>query len=179
MIVNDVKSSRSTVPLQSRWQNKIFHGIFSKSYFSSATISWGSQDDTEWEKIQYELTTYMVSNQFGKTKHSFFFFYSKSAQYNLKLCFSPTTPLSQRETTALMCLYPEAETFVFLSYLLCPRKRMPVTSDSDLRVLTKSRRREHITPIWKSSHWLPVSFRLLKFFSLTIKHFMVLPGRLI
>ena len=38
--------------------------------------------------------------------------------------------------------------------------RLQLVQNAAARVLTKTRRRAHITPILKSLHWLPVSFRI-------------------
>ena len=37
---------------------------------------------------------------------------------------------------------------------------LQLLQNSAARVLTKTRRREHITPVLKSLHWLPVQFRI-------------------
>ena len=38
--------------------------------------------------------------------------------------------------------------------------RLQIIQNSTARVLTKTKKRAHITPILKSLHWLPVSFRI-------------------
>ena len=39
-------------------------------------------------------------------------------------------------------------------------KQLQLVQNAAARVLTKTRKREHITPILKSLHWLPVYFRI-------------------
>ena len=89
---------------------------------------------------------------------------TKLSFYHLRNISKVKPFLSQSDTERLMHCFISSR-LDYCNALLSglPKKevyRLQLVQNAAARVLTKTRRRAHITPILKSLHWLPVSFRI-------------------
>ncbi len=103
-----------------------------------------------------------------ETDLSFSSHVTKSAYYHLKniRCF-----VSSQDLEKLVHVFISSR--VDYCYVSFQRRALDSCSSSRTLILTRTRTSEHITPVLRSLHWLPVTFRInLKYFYSFINHSM-------
>ncbi len=100
---------------------------------------------------------------------------TKSAYYHLKNIASIRCFVSSQDLEKLVHAFITSR--VDYCNGLLPNKtirQLQLIQNAAARILTRTRKSEHITPVLRSLHWLPVTFRMiLKYFYSFISHSMV------